>query len=296
MGALCALKARPAAGDLVLGASLCETLRPFVYRRYLDFSAIDALRSMKRLLRQDMKRRGLAEDLKLGVGGIREIEFIAQVFQLIHGGRDRRLRTASLPAALTQLAQSGFLAADDEAALQRSYRLLRALEHRVQGWRDEQTQRLPGPGPEEETLAFQLGFADGAALRETLGLERARVAMIFDALIHDPAPPEGMPLGPWERLWATAEELEDAALPECAAEGREVFRSRVPELLRAAAPGRADHRSASRLRAPRALAPRWLAAAAQRPNPFWPWSAPYRFADCAPPHDHLVLLWENPGL
>ena len=186
---------------------------------------------MKRLLRQDMKRRGLAEDLKLGVGGIREIEFIAQVFQLIHGGRDRRLRTASpssgaYPARAERVPGSGRRSGAPAVLSPPA-----ALEHRVQGWRDEQTQRLPGPGPEEETLAFQLGFADGAALRETLGLERARVAMIFDALIHDPAPPRGMPLGPWEQLWASpeaAEELEDAALPECAAEGREVFRSRVP--------------------------------------------------------------------
>ena len=222
------------------------------------------------------------------------------MFQLIHGGRDRRLRTASLPAALTQLAQSGFLAADDEAALQRSYRLLRALEHRVQGWRDEQTQRLPGPGPEEETLAFQLGFADGAALRETLGLERARVAMIFDALIHDPAPPEGMPLGPWERLWASpeaAEELEDAALPECAAEGREVFRSRVPELLRALR-RQAEQTIGQPLGFERldALAPRWLAAAAQRPNPLLALERTLPVLQTVLRRTtYLVLLWENPG-
>jgi len=294
------LKARPAAGDLALGASLCEALRPFVYRRYLDFSAIDALRGMKRLLRQDMKRRGLAEDLKLGVGGIREIEFIAQVFQLIHGGRDRRLRTASLPAALSQLVQSGFLAPDDEATLQRAYRLLRALEHRVQGWRDEQTQRLPGPGPEEETLAYQLGFADGALLRETLGLERARVAKIFDALIHDPEPPEGTPLGPWERLWASPEaagELEDAALPACAPEGREAFRERVPELLRALR-RQAEQTIGQPLGFERldALVPRWLAAAAQRPTPLLALERTLPVLQTVLRRTtYLVLLWENPG-
>ena len=155
------------------GGQLCETLRPFVYRRYLDFSAIDALRSMKRLLRQDMKRRGLAEDLKLGVGGIRKSSLSPRCFSSFTGaGSTAAHRVPSSGAC--QLAQSGFLAADDEAALQRSYRLLRALEHRVQGWRDEQTQRLPGPGPEEETLAFQLGFADGAALQETRKLGRPR--------------------------------------------------------------------------------------------------------------------------
>lgn len=294
------LKARPAAGDLALGASLCEALRPFVYRRYLDFSAIDALRSMKRLLRQDMKRRGLAEDLKLGVGGIREIEFVAQVFQLIHGGRDRRLRTPSLPAALTQLAQGGLLAAEDEAALQRAYRLLRALEHRVQGWRDEQTQRLPGPGPEEETLAWQLGFADGAALRETLGRHRAQVAQIFDALIHDPEPPEGALLGPWERLWASPEaagELEDAALPECAPAARGVFRARVPELLRALR-RQAEQTIGQPIGFERldALVPRWLAEAAQRPEPLLALERTLPVLQTVLRRTtYLVLLRENPG-
>ena len=82
------IKARVVAGDQVMGAQLLDLLRPFVYRRYLDFSAIEALRTMKQLIQQEVRRKGMADNIKLGAGGIREVEFIAQAFQLIHGGRD----------------------------------------------------------------------------------------------------------------------------------------------------------------------------------------------------------------
>ncbi|MEX5669807.1 hypothetical protein ABFV57_33680, partial [Pseudomonas neuropathica] len=79
-------------GDQVAGAQLLDLLRPFVYRRYLDFSAIEALRTMKQLIQQEVRRKGMADNIKLGSGGIREVEFIAQAFQLIHGGRDLSLQ------------------------------------------------------------------------------------------------------------------------------------------------------------------------------------------------------------
>ncbi|WP_256591967.1 bifunctional [glutamate--ammonia ligase]-adenylyl-L-tyrosine phosphorylase/[glutamate--ammonia-ligase] adenylyltransferase, partial [Pseudomonas sp. HMWF006] len=86
------IKARVVAGDQVAGAQLLDMLRPFVYRRYLDFSAIEALRTMKQLIQQEVRRKGMADNIKLGSGGIREVEFIAQAFQLIHGGRDLSLQ------------------------------------------------------------------------------------------------------------------------------------------------------------------------------------------------------------
>jgi glutamate-ammonia-ligase adenylyltransferase len=101
------IKARVVGGDQLAGAQLLEMLRPFVYRRYLDFSAIEALRGMKQLIQQEVRRKGMAENIKLGAGGIREVEFIAQAFQLIHGGRDLSLQQRSLFAVLDTLRDQG---------------------------------------------------------------------------------------------------------------------------------------------------------------------------------------------
>ena len=299
------LKARPAAGDRVLGARLCEALGPFVFRRYLDFSAIEALRGMKRLLRQDMRRRGLEADLKLGVGGIREIEFIAQVFQLIHGGRDRRLRTPSLPAVLAQLESSGLLALEDVQTLKEAYALLRALEHRVQGWRDEQTQRLPEPGPQLDTLAWLLGFETAEGLRGTLNELRRRVAQIFDALIADPAPAEATPLSGWQALWANpegpcpsaAELVTLGAAPATADDLAQALAARLPPWLMALK-RRAEQEIGQPVGFERldALVPRWLAAGLKRPDPL-------RALERTLPllmsvlrrSTYLVLLRENPS-
>lgn len=97
------IKARVVAGDQAAGAQLQEMLRPFVYRRYLDFSAIEALRTMKQLIQQEVRRKGMADNIKLGAGGIREVEFIAQAFQLIHGGRDLSLQQRPLLKVLATL-------------------------------------------------------------------------------------------------------------------------------------------------------------------------------------------------
>ena len=97
------IKARVVGGDQKAGAELLEMLRPFVYRRYLDFSAIEALRAMKLLIQQEVRRKGMSENIKLGAGGIREIEFIAQAFQLIHGGRDLSLQQRPLLKVLATL-------------------------------------------------------------------------------------------------------------------------------------------------------------------------------------------------
>ena len=137
------IKARVVGGDQASGAELLTLLRPFVYRRYLDFSAIEALRSMKQLIRQEVRRRGMTDNVKLGAGGIREVEFIAQAYQLIHGGRDPALQQRPLLRVLTSLRERDYLPAAAEAELREGYCFLRYVEHGLQAIADQQTQTLP---------------------------------------------------------------------------------------------------------------------------------------------------------
>lgn len=119
-------------------------VRPFVYRKYLDYNAYGAMRDLYAQIQREVARRGyMADNIKLGPGGIREIEFIAQVFQLIRGGREPRLQTRSTRTALQELARLKLLEADTVDELQQSYRFLRDLEHRLQYLDDQQTQTLP---------------------------------------------------------------------------------------------------------------------------------------------------------
>ncbi|BBI64079.1 hypothetical protein HSBAA_53850 [Vreelandella sulfidaeris] len=103
------LKARPVAGDLDAGSELLAGLRPFVYRRYLDFGAIESLRELKAMINREVKRKGMQSNIKLGPGGIREVEFVVQAFQLIRGGRDTELQVTSLKTALNRLPALGLL-------------------------------------------------------------------------------------------------------------------------------------------------------------------------------------------
>src|SRR5690606_30407502 len=125
-------------GDIEAGAQLLDTLRPFVYRRYLDYGAFEGLREMKALIEAEAQRRDLAEHLKLGPGGIREIEFIVQLQQLIRAGREPELRLRGLLPALAKLRERGHLAPSPADALARAYRFLRRLENRLQMLREEQ--------------------------------------------------------------------------------------------------------------------------------------------------------------
>lgn len=173
------IKARPVAGDRAAGARLVEALRPFVYRRYLDFNAIDGLRTMKALIDAEVARRELEDDVKLGPGGIREIEFIVQLAQLTRGGREPPLRTPSLHAALDAAIAAGHLDAGLGAALLDDYHALRRVENRVQMLADRQVHRLPEDPGTRERLARALGHADWSGFADWLGAVRARVAAAF---------------------------------------------------------------------------------------------------------------------
>ncbi|MCI0510933.1 glutamate-ammonia-ligase adenylyltransferase [Chromohalobacter marismortui] len=180
------LKARPVAGDLEAGAELLASLRPFVYRRYLDFGAIESLREMKRLINREVKRKGMADNIKLGRGGIREVEFVVQAFQLIRGGRDTELQLTSLAEALRGLATLELLPPEVTDTLRVDYAFLRDLEHALQAQRDRQTQTLPEDDLGRERLALALDMADWPALMGRLEEARGRVREHFDAVIAPP--------------------------------------------------------------------------------------------------------------
>jgi glutamate-ammonia-ligase adenylyltransferase len=160
-----------------------QCIRPFVYRRYLDFGVFESLREMKALIEREVQRRELADNIKLGDGGIREIEFIVQSFQLIRGGQDRRLQQTSLRQTIARLAGTKLLPASAVRELDQAYVFLRRLENRLQMRADEQTHQLPAAEPDYERLAASMGMNDARALREVLARERQTVATHFRAVV-----------------------------------------------------------------------------------------------------------------
>ena len=178
------IKARPVAGDVAAGERLAATLRPFVYRRYLDYNALDGLREMKAMIDAEVGRRELADNLKLGPGGIREVEFLVQALQLIRGGREPALRQRGLAAALAALGEAGHLPAASVQALAAAYGFLRRLENRVQMLGDQQVHALPEAPLAALRIARGLGYPDPAALRTELDRHRAVVSAEFDALLR----------------------------------------------------------------------------------------------------------------
>ncbi|MDR6842806.1 bifunctional [glutamate--ammonia ligase]-adenylyl-L-tyrosine phosphorylase/[glutamate--ammonia-ligase] adenylyltransferase [Pseudoxanthomonas sacheonensis] len=177
------LKARAVAGDIEAGEQWLQTLRPFVYRRYLDFTALDGLREMKAAIAAEVARRELADDIKRGPGGIREIEFLAQALQLIHGGREATLRERRLLPALDALMRTRQISQEDGDALIHAYRFLRKLENRLQMLRDAQTHALPENPLDRARIAQCLGYPDWGALDAALAAQRARVAAEFGELL-----------------------------------------------------------------------------------------------------------------
>lgn len=176
-------KARPVAGDLDAGERFLATLRPFVYRRYLDYGALDGLRTMKAAIAAEVARKELAGDIKRGPGGIREIEFLVQALQLIRGGREPALRERRLLPALQALVQAGHIEAEAGAMLARAYRALRVLENRIQMLGDAQAHALPDDPRQRARIAHALGYTDVPALEAELQGWRAQVASEFAALL-----------------------------------------------------------------------------------------------------------------
>ncbi len=195
------LKARVVAGDVVSGGQLLELLRPFVYRRYIDFGSISALREMKQLIQREVKRKGMSNNIKLGPGGIREIEFIIQSFQLIHGGRDRSLQERNLLQVLGVLVANQYVVANDARELQDAYVFLRNLEHVIQAQADRQTQDLPRGEEARARVAFSMGYRSWSELYDDLELYRQRVKVHFDAVVADPQNNKEIGHDHWQAFW-----------------------------------------------------------------------------------------------
>ena len=177
------IKARPVAGDRAAGKQLQELLRPFVYRKYLDYTAFAGLREMKALIDAEVARKDLVDNLKLGPGGIREIEFIVQLTQLIRGGREPSLRVRGLLPALAACEARGHIGAARAKALREAYRCLRRVENRVQMLRDAQTHDLPEDPLSRERIAHGLGHEHWQALEAELAHHRAIVSEEFATVL-----------------------------------------------------------------------------------------------------------------
>jgi glutamate-ammonia-ligase adenylyltransferase len=177
------IKARPVAGDRSAGKQLQELLRPFVYRKYLDYTAFAGLREMKALIDAEVARKDLAHNLKLGPGGIREIEFIVQLTQLIRGGREPSLRVRGLLPALTACEARGHIGAARARLLRGAYVLLRRVENRVQMLRDAQTHDVPDDALSRERIALSLDYPDWDALDAALAGHRAVISEEFAAVL-----------------------------------------------------------------------------------------------------------------
>ncbi len=207
------VKARPIAGIERYAEVESAAVRPFVYRRYLDYGVFESLRDMKALIEREVERRELAEHVKLGPGGIREIEFIVQALQLTRGGRDRRLQTPSLLRALARLGETHFLQLPAVEELRGAYLYLRRLENCLQMMDDAQTHQLPTEPLTRERIALAMGAADWDALLAELAVQRARVSRHFRLVIFGSVegeqPAVRIDLG---RFWDT--QAETAALGE----------------------------------------------------------------------------------
>ena len=194
------IKARPIAGDMQAAEDLLKELRPFVYRRYVDFGAINEIRRMKEMISEQLVRKGKSFNVKLGRGGIREIEFFVQAFQIVYAGRDAALRTPFLSEGFAMLKRRQLVPGKDLDNLENAYVFLRRLEHRLQIYRDEQTHNLPQKKDVQLIVAVAMGFADYQSLLDQLEQVTDSVQQYFDDLFGDEGPTETERLD-WMRLW-----------------------------------------------------------------------------------------------
>jgi glutamate-ammonia-ligase adenylyltransferase len=284
------IKARVVGGDQAAGEQLLELLRPFVYRRYLDFSAIE------------VRRKGMAENIKLGAGGIREVEFIAQAFQLIHGGRDLSLQQRPLLKVLATLQGQGYLPAAVVDELRQGYEFLRYTEHAIQAIADRQTQMLPDGETDQARIAFMLGFADWNSFHERLMHWRGRVSWHFRQVIADPdADPDDEQDeaeiavgGEWLPLWEESQD-DDAACRQLVSGGFANAEKALKHLN--------DLRNSSQLRSMQRLGrerldafiPRLMAQAVEHDDPDLVLERVLPLVEAVARRSaYLVLLTENP--
>ena len=248
------IRARACAGDIALGEAFLAAIRPFVWRRSLDWTAVRDIQAVSLRIRDHAAGQdvGPGFDLKRGRGGIREVEFFAQIHQLIWGGRDPALRAPATLDALAALAAARRITADDAAVLADAYRFLRTLEHRVQMIADAQTHAVPATAAARTAVA-RLAASDWRTVERRLVATAAAVAARYDRLIADAAAPAGVPTEPAALLaWCRAHAVDASVVPLLAR-----WRSRRYRALRAD----------DAIRAFEALLPDLLAAVATAADP-----------------------------
>ncbi len=180
------VKVRVVGGDYEQGTELLAMIRPFVYRRYLDYGAYESLRELKEMIKQEVQRKGMQNNVKLGGGGIREVEFVAQVFQLIRGGRDTDLQERRVLVVLDYLAQKNLLPDYVVNELKDAYIFLRNTEHRIQEYQDRQTHVLPDGETGQTRLALGMCFKSWPAFLTELNKHRENVEAHFEQVFVAP--------------------------------------------------------------------------------------------------------------
>ena len=176
------IRARCVAGDMERGNRFLHSLRPFVYRRYLDFGALESLREMKAMIRSEVERHGMEANIKLGPGGIREAEFVVQAFQMVRGGKIAELRDRQILSVLRKLGHRNLLPTHAVRELEEAYIFLRTVEHRLQQVDDQQTHTIPDDEVGRARLATGLNRTDWHALERTIRKHRERIQSHFDQI------------------------------------------------------------------------------------------------------------------
>ena len=198
------IKARVITGEIDTQEKLNAIFKPFVYRRYLDYGAFEAVREMKALINAEVESKDLKDNVKLGSGGIREIEFIGQTFQLIRGGHEPSLQQRGILAVLDACAELNLINRDDAQALAVAYKFLRQTEHRLQQVGDRQTHQIPHEESERARLAFGMGFSSYAVFSAALTRHRDVVRRCFRELLRpeqSTAPELQHDLNPANAIW-----------------------------------------------------------------------------------------------
>jgi len=287
------IKARQVGGDRGAGATLLERLRPFVYRRYLDYGAIEAIRSLKLMIERELLRKGIEHNIKLGPGGIREIEFIGQAFQLIRGGREIALRERRIQRVLGALVKRGDLTPQAVTDLNAAYVFLRRAENRLQMAEDRQTHDLPEDDDGRLRLAMAMGFAEWKAFYADLRRHMRKVHGYFEQVFVAPQrerDDDCSLAGVWLEILdreTSAQRLANAGFHDTAAI-LEVLRalreSRAYSALSAQGRERLDH-----------LMPLLLGAAGLSPNPLTTLTRLVTLVEAVARRSvYLSLLIENP--
>ena len=184
------IKARTVAGDMDAGRRLLNDLKPFIFRRYLDYNAFESLRDMKRRISAEVQSKGLQDNIKLGSGGIREIEFFGQIFQLIRGGVEPELQVRAILPVLDQLVLNGYIPQETGQDLKQAYTFLRLTENRIQAYADQQRHELPKTPDEQLILAAAMNFESWTAFNDAITAQRGKVHFHFNALLEGGEPDE----------------------------------------------------------------------------------------------------------